>query len=148
MFFVVVVQSLSQVWLFAAPWFATLQASLSFTRAFSNSCPLSWWCHTAILSSVIPFFSWLTLSQHQGLFSWVALHIRWSKHWSFRFSISPSNENSRLISFRIDWFDLLAVQGTLKSLQHHSSKAYIFRCSAFLMVQLAHLHLTTGKIFN
>ena len=75
-----------------------------------------------------------------------ALHIRWPKYWSFSFSISPSNEYSGLISFRIDWFDLLAVQGTLKSLlQHHSSKASILWCSAFFMVQLSHLYITTGK---
>ena len=74
------------------------------------------------------------------------LHIRWSKHWSFSFSISPSNEYSGLISFSIDWFDLLAVQGTLKSLlQHHSSKASIFQHSAFFMVQLSHPYMTTGK---
>ena len=75
-----------------------------------------------------------------------ALHIRWSKYWSFSFSISPSNEYSGLISFRIDWLDLLAVQGTLKSLlQHHSSKALILRCSAFFIVQLSHLYKTTGE---
>ena len=74
------------------------------------------------------------------------LHIRWPKYWSLNFSISPSNEYSRLISFRIDWLDLLAVQGTLKSLlQHHSSKASVLRCSAFCMVQLSHLYVTTGK---
>src|SRR5574337_424147 len=74
------------------------------------------------------------------------LHIRWPKDWSFSFSISPSNEYSGLISFRIDWFDLLAVQGTLKSLhQHHSSKASNLRCSAFFMVQLSHPYMTTGK---
>ena len=74
------------------------------------------------------------------------LHIRWPKYWSFSFSISPSNEYSGLISFRIDWFDLLAVQGTLKSLlQHHSSKASILRCSTFFMVQLSHAYMTTGK---
>ena len=76
----------------------------------------------------------------------LALSIRWSKYWSFSFNISPSNEYSRLISFRIDWFDLLAVQGTLKSLlQHHGSKASILWCSAFFMVQLSHLYMTTGK---
>ena len=75
------------------------------------------------------------------------LHIRWPKYWSFSFSISPSNEYSGLISFRMDWLDLLAVQGTLKSLlQHHSSKASILWCSAFLMVQFSHLYMTTGKI--
>ena len=74
------------------------------------------------------------------------LHIRWPKYWSFSFSISPSNEYSGLISFRIDWFDLLAVQGTLKSLlQHHNSKASILQCSAFFMVQLSHPYMTTGK---
>ena len=74
------------------------------------------------------------------------LHIRWPKYWSFSFSISPSNEYSGLISFRMGWLDLLAVQGTLKSLlQHHSSKASILRCSAFFMVQLSHPYMTTGK---
>ena len=74
------------------------------------------------------------------------LHIRWPKYWSFRFSISPCNEYSGLISFRMDWLDLLAVQGTLKSLlQHHSSKASILRCSAFFTVQLSHPYMTTGK---
>ena len=75
------------------------------------------------------------------------LHIRWSKYWSFSFSISPSNEWSGLISFRIDWLDLLAVQGTLKSLlQHHSSKASILWCSAFFIFHLSHPYMTTGKI--
>ena len=75
-----------------------------------------------------------------------ALHISWPKYWSFSFSISPSDEYSGLISFRIDWFNLLAVWGTLKSLlQHHNSKASILRCSAFLMVQLSHPYMTTGK---
>ena len=75
-----------------------------------------------------------------------ALHIRWSKYWSFSFSISPSNEHPGLISFRMGWLDLLAVQGTLKSLlQHHSSKASVFQCSAFFIVQLLHLYMTTGK---
>ena len=74
------------------------------------------------------------------------LHIRWPKYWSFNFSISPSNENSGLISFRMDWLDLLAVQGTLKSLlQHHSSKTSALQCSAFFIVQLSHPHMTTGK---
>ena len=85
----------------------------------------------------------LNLSQHQGLFQWV---IRWPKHWSFSFNISPSNEHPGLISFRMDWLDLLAVQGTLKSLlQHHSLKASILRCSAFFTVQLSHPYVTTGK---
>ena len=75
-----------------------------------------------------------------------ALHIRWPKYWSFSFNISPSNEHPGLIPFRMDWLDLLAVQGTLRSLhQHHSSKASILRCSAFFIVQLSHLYMTTGK---
>ena len=95
-----------------------------------------------LLSSTSPA---LNLSQHQGLFK-SALHIRWPKYWSFSFNISPSNENPVLLSFRIDWLDLLAVQGTLKSLlQHHSSKASILLCSAFFIFQLSHPHMTTGK---
>ena len=91
-----------------------------------------------------PAFS---LAQHQGLFKWVsALHIRWPKCWSFSFNISSSNEHSGLISFRMNWFDLLAVQGTLKSLlQHHSSKASVLWHSAFFIVQLSHPYMTTGK---
>ena len=86
------------------------------------------------------------LSQHQVFSNESALCIRWPRYWSFGFSISPSNEYSGLISFRIDWFDLLAVQGTLKSLlQHHGSKALILRHSAFFMVQLSHPYMTTGK---
>ena len=86
------------------------------------------------------------LSQHQSLFKWVSLHIRWPKYWSFCFSISPSHEYSGLISFRMDWLDLLAIQGTLKSLlQHHSSKASVLRCSAFFIVQLSHPYKTPGK---
>ena len=89
----------------------------------------------------------LNLSHHQGLISnESALCIRWPKHWSFSFNISPSKEHPGLISFRMDWLDLLAVQGTLKSLlQHHSSKASILRRSAFFTVQLSHLYMTTGK---
>ena len=86
------------------------------------------------------------LPQHQGLFNESALHIRWPKYWSFSFSVNPSNGYLRLISFSTDWFDLLAVQGTLKSLlQHHSSKASIFWHSAFFMVQLSHPYMTPGK---
>ena len=85
------------------------------------------------------------LSQHQVLFQWV-LYIRWPNHWSFSFSISPSNEYSGLVSFRMDWLDLLAVQGILNSLlQHHSSKASILWCSAFFIVQLSHPYMTTEK---
>ena len=98
-----------------------------------------------LLSSLSP--PALNLSQRQGLFtSESALCIRWPKYWSFSFNISPSNEHPGLICFRMDWLDLLAVQGTLKSLlQHHSSKASILQCSAFLIVQLSHLYMTTGK---
>ena len=96
------------------------------------------------LSSPSP--SAFSLFQHQGLFSESFLHIRWPKYWSFSFSISPSNEHSGLTSFRMDWLDLLAVQGTLKSLlQDHSSKASILQRSAFFIVQLSHPYLTTGK---
>ena len=85
-------------------------------------------------------------SQHQSLFQWVSLRMRWTKYWSFSFSIIPSKEHPGLISFRMDWLDRLAVQGTLKSLlQHHSSKASILWCSAFFTVQLSHPYMTTGK---
>ena len=88
----------------------------------------------------------LNLSQHQGLFKWVSSSIRWPKHGSFSFNISPSSEYSGLISFRMDWFDVLATQGTLKSLlQHHSSKASSLRRSAFFIVQLSHPYMTTRK---
>ena len=113
-------------------------------RAGSNSCPLNQWCHPNISSSVIPFsiFPSIRVFSHES-----AVCIRWPKYWSFSFSISPSNEYSGLISFGIDWFDLLAVQGTLKNLlQHHSSKASILWHSAFFMVQLSLPCMTTGKI--
>ena len=87
----------------------------------------------------------LNLSQHQGLFKWVSYSHQVPKYWSFRFNISPSNEHPGLISFRMDWLDLLAVQGTLKSLQHHSPKASILPHSAFFIVQLSHPYMTTGK---
>ena len=107
----------------------------------SDSRP-SQWCHPAISSSVVPF----TLSQHQVFSSESVLHIRWPKYWSFSFSIRPSNEYSGLISFRINWLDLLSVQGTLKSLlQHHSSKASILQRLAFFVVQLSHPYMTIGK---
>ena len=107
-----------------------------------NSFPSSWWCHPTISSSVVPFSSFPSIRVFSNE---SVLHIRQPKYWSFSF-ISPSNEHSEPISFRMDWFDLLAVQGTLKSLlQHHSSKASILRCSAFFTAQLSHPYMTTGK---
>ena len=116
-------------------------------RAYSNSCPLSQWCHPTISSSFILFFSCLQSFPASGPFpNESVLHIRWPKYWSFRFSISPSNEYSELISFRMDWLDLLAVQATLKSLlQCHTSKASIIWCSAFFIFQLSHPYMTSGK---
>ena len=107
----------------------------------SNSCPLSQWCHLTISSSVIPFPFCLQSFPASGSYSSESVfHIRWPKYWSFSFSISPSNEYSGLISFRMDWLDLLAVQGTLKSLlQHHSSKALILQCSTFCMVKMVYI---------
>ena len=96
-------------------------------------------CHPLIL--LAPIFPSIRVFSNES-----ALHMRWAKYWSFSFSISPNNEHPGLISFRMDWLDLLAVQGTLKSLlQHHASKASIFRCSAFFTVQLSHPYMTTGK---
>ena len=143
------VSSLSRVWLFLTPWTATHQASLSITNSQSLLKLMS-------IESVIPS-NHLILCRPLLLLPSIfpsirvfsdesALCIRWPKYWSFSFSISLSNEYSRLISFRMDWFDLLAVQGTLKSLlQHHSSKASIFQCSAYFIVQLSHPNMTTGK---
>ena len=115
--------------------------------ACSSSCPSSWWCHPTISSSVIPLLLPPSILPSIRVFSSESvLHIRWPKYWSFSFSISPSNEYSGLVSFRMDWLDLLAVQGTLKSLlQHHSSKASILWCSAFFIVQLSHSYMTTEK---
>ena len=112
-----------------------------------NSCPLSRWCYVTISSSVIPFSSCLQSFPASGSFSRSQFFcIRWPKYWSFSFSTNPSNEYSGLISLRMDWLDLLAVQGTLKSLlQSHSSKASILRHSAFFLIQLSHPYMTTGK---
>ena len=113
--------------------------------AYSNSCPSHRWCHPIISSSVVPFSSHLQSLPASGCFP-KSLHIRWPKDWSFSFSISPSNEYSGMISFKMDCLDLLAVQETLKSLlQHHSSKAAILKCSDFFMVQLSHPYMATGK---
>ena len=118
-------------------------------RVCSNSCPLCQWCHPTISS--LPVLFSFCLQSFRASFPRVfssesALCIRWTKYGSFSFSISPSNEHSGLISFRTDWFDLLAVQETIKSLlQHHNLKASILQHSAFFMVQLSHLYMTTGK---
>ena len=114
---------------------------------YSNSFLLSRWCHPTISSSVIPFSSRLQSFSVLGFFSNESvLRIRWLEFWSFNFNISPSNEQPGLISFRMDWLDLIAVQEALKSLlQHHSSKAPFLWCSAFFTVQLSHPYMTTGK---
>ena len=117
-----------------------------FLEACSNSCSLSQWCHPTISSSVVPF-SGLQSFPASGSFPMNQLFTSGGKSiGSFSFSISPSNEYSGLIYFRIDWLDLLVVQGTLKNLlQHHCSKASVLRCSAFFIVQLSHPYMTTGK---
>ena len=143
------VQSLSHVWLFATSRTAACQASLSITNSWSLPKPMSIesvmpsnhliFCHPLLLPPLISpsIRDFSNESVH---------HIRWPKYWSFSFNISPSNEHSGLISFRMDWLDLLAVQGTLKSpLQHHSSKASTLWCSAFFIVQLSHPYMTTGE---
>ena len=123
------VRLLSHVPLFATPWTAACQASLSITKPWkpAHLHPLSLWYYPTISSSVIPILLLSSIFPSIRVFSNESvLHIRWPKYWSFSFSISPSNEYSGLISFRIEWYDLLAVQGALKSLlQHHSSKAVI-----------------------
>ena len=143
------VQSLSRVQLFVTPWIAACQASLSITNSWSllklMSIELMMPSNHLILCG--PLLLPPSIFPSIRVFSneWI-LHIRWPKYWSFRFSISPSNEDSGLISFRMDWLDLLAVQGALKSLlQHHSSNASIFQCSRFFIVQLSHPYMTTGK---
>ena len=112
----------------------------------SNSRPSSQWCHPVISFSVIPFSSCPQSLPASVFFNESTLRMRWPKYWSFSFSISPSKEHPGLIAFRMDWLDLLAVQGTLKSLlQHHSSKASLLRRSAFFTVQLSLPYMTTGK---
>ena len=144
------VQLLSCVWLFVTPWTAARQASLSITNSQSSLKFMSIesvmpsnhliLCHPLLLLSSI--FPSIKVFSNESV-----LHIRWPKYWSFSFNISPSNEYLGLISFRIDWFDLLTVQGTLKSLlQHHSSKASILRDSAFFMVQLSCSYVTMEKL--
>ena len=141
------VQLLSCVWLFATHGLQHARSPCPSPTpgACSNSCSLSQWCHPTITSSVIPFSSRLQSCSASVFPNESVLRIRWPEYWNFSFSICPSNEYSELISFRMDWLDLLGVQGTLKSLlQHHSSKAPILR-SAFYIVQLSHLYMTTGK---
>ena len=141
------VQSLSRVRLFETPWTTACQASMSITNSQSSLKLMSIesvmpsshliLCRPLLLLPPIPLSIRVFLNES-------VLHIRWPKYWSFSFNISPSSEHPGLISFRMDWFDLLAVQGTLKSLlQHHSSKASILRCSAFFIVQLSHPYATT-----
>ena len=144
---IVVIQLLSRVQLFEIPWTAC-QASLSFTisqslltlMSIESMLPFNHLtlCCPLLLSSIFPNIKVFSNE--------LTLHIKWPEYWNFSLTISSSNEYSGLIFFRIDWFDILAVQGTLKSiLQHHSSKASIFQCSAFFMVQLSHPYMTTGE---
>ena len=130
----------------ATPWTAVCQSSLSITNSWSllklmsivSVMPSNILCRPLLPSSIFPS---IRVFSNESV-----LHIRWPKYWSFSFSISPSNEYSGLISFRMDWLDLLAVQGTLKSLlQHHSSKASILWHSTFFMVQLSHPYMTLEK---
>ena len=143
-----VVQSLSHVWLFETSWTAVRQASLSFNISWSLLTHVHWVGATIKPSHPLssPSLSAVNFPSFRVFSSEPALSIRWPKCWSFSFSISPSDEYSGLISFRIYWFDLFSVQGTLKSLlQHHNSKASILQCSAFFTVQFSHLYTTTGK---
>ena len=143
------VQLLSCVQLFVTPWIAPHQASLSITNCQSllKLMPIKLVLPSNQLILCRPLFLLPPIPPRIRVFSNEStLRIRWPKCWSFSFSINPSNEHTGLISFRMDWLDLLAVQGTLKSLfQHHSSKASIFRHSGFFTVQLSHPYMTTGK---
>ena len=143
------VQSLSHVQLFATPWTIARQAYLSIIHSWSLLKLMS--IESVMPSNHLilccPLLLWLSIFLSLRVFSSESvLCISWPKYWSFSFRISPSNEYSGLISFKMDWLDLLAFQGTLKSLlQHHSSKASILQHSAFFMVQLSHPYMTTGK---
>ena len=143
------VQSLSRVRLFATPLTAARQTSLSITNSWSllKLMPIESVMPPSHLVLCRPLLLLPSIPPSIRVFSSEStLHIRWPKYWSFSFNISPSNEHLGLISFRMDWLDLLAVQGTLKSLlQLYSSKATIFQCSAFFTVQLSHPYMTTGK---
>ena len=147
--FVVVIQLLNCVLFFAVPWTAAHQAPLSFTvsqsllklMSIKSVMPSNHFtlCHALLLLPSI--FPSIRVFSNES-----ALYIGWPKHWIFSFSISPSNESSELFFFKIDWFDLLTVQGSLKSLlQHHNLKAPVLQFSAFFMVQLSHLYMTTAK---
>ena len=143
------VQLLSRVRLFATPWIAARQASLSITNSQSSLklTSIDWVMPSSHLILCHPLLLLPSIFPRIRVFSnESALHMRWPKYWSFSFSISPSKEIPGLIFFSMDWLDLLAVQGTLKSLlQHHSSKASILWHSAFFTVQLSHPYMTTGK---
>ena len=143
------VQMLSHVQLFAVPWTAARQASLSITNSQSLLklvsielvMPSNYLILCGPLLLLPSIFPSIRIFSNESV-----LNIRWPKYWSFSFSISPSNQYSGLISFRIDWLHFLAVQGTLRSLlQHHSSKASVLWCSAFFIVQFSHSYMTTGK---
>ena len=143
------VQLLSCVWLFVTPWTTARQASLSITnsRSLLKLMPIESMMPSSHLILCRPLLLLPPILPSIRVFSTeTTLRMRWPKYWSFSFSISPSNEHPGLISFRMDWLDLLAVQGPLKSLfQHHSSKASILRRSSFFIVQLSHPYMTTGK---
>ena len=143
------VQSLSRVQFFTAPWTAAHQASLSISnyRSLLKLMSMESVMPSNHLILCCPFLLPLSTFPSIRVFSNKSvLHIRWPKYWSFSFNISPSSECTELISFRMDWLDLLSVQGTLKNLlQHHSPKASILWCSAFFMVHLSHPYMTTGK---
>ena len=142
------VQLLSRVWFFVTPWIAACQASLSITNSQNSPKLMSIelvmpsshliLCHPLLLLPPIP-------SMVRVFPNLSVLHMRWPKYWGFSFSNRPSNEHPGMVSFRMDGLDLLAVQGTLKRLQHHSSKASILWRSAFFTVQLSHPYMTTGK---
>ena len=115
-------------------------------RVCSNSCPLSWWCYSTISSSITHYLPPSIFTSVKAFSNESVLRFRWPKYWRFSFSISPSNEYSGLIYFRMDWLDLLEVQGTLKSLlQHHDLKALILWLSAFFIIQISHPCMTAGK---
>ena len=140
------VQLLSCVQLFATPWTAAHQASLSNSQSLLKLTSIELVMPSNHLIPCRPLLLPSTFLSIRVFSNESVLHIRWPKYCSFSFNISPSNEYSGLISFRMDWLDLLAVQGTLKSLlQHHSSKPSILQCSAFFIVQLSHPYMTTRK---